>query len=428
MDGQGNAMLVAGSIYEACKFYELFAKTELKGKCAIVTSYMPTTTDAKGEATGEGETDNLRKYQAYRQMLADWFNEPEDVAAGKAELFEKQAKKRFIEQPGQLKLLIVVDKLLTGFDSPPATYLYIDKKMQDHGLFQAICRVNRLDGEDKPYGYIIDYKDLFKPLEGAVRDYTSGAFDAFDEDDVKGLPKDRLASGDYIDLKAFEPAMRYLIDAYIRAEESEKISAFDDLSLIQLIVDRGAAAIDVLPASIRKNQTAVAETIENNVRRLIVKESPVDPAYYEKMSKLLDALIVQRRQGVIDFKKYLDEIAALTKAATTPGGAPATYPPAIDTAAKRALYNNLGKDGTLAVAVDDGICKSVQDGWRSNSMKLKRVRRAIQSVLTTHASRLVEPDDDALHSIPPGSLGVPEGLIDETTDKVLERAKNQHEY
>jgi hypothetical protein len=61
-------------------------------------------------------------------------------------------------------------------------------------------------------------------------------------------------------------------------------------------------------------------------------------------------------------------------------------------------------------------------------MKLKRVRRAIQSVLTTHASRLVEPDDGALHSIPPGSLGVPEGLIDETTDKVLEQAKNQHEY
>ena len=64
--------------------------------------------------------------------------------------------------------------------------------MQDHGLFQAICRVNRLDGEDKPYGYIVDYKDLFKPLEGAVRDYTSGAFDAFDQDDVQGLLKDRL--------------------------------------------------------------------------------------------------------------------------------------------------------------------------------------------------------------------------------------------
>jgi type I restriction enzyme R subunit len=92
-------------------------------------------------------------------MLADWFNEPPDPEGGP---FEKEVKKRFITAPGQMKLLIVVDKLLTGFDAPPATYLYIDKNMRDHGLFQAICRVNRLDGDDKEYGYIVDYKDLFK--------------------------------------------------------------------------------------------------------------------------------------------------------------------------------------------------------------------------------------------------------------------------
>ena len=101
-------------------------------------------------------------------------------------------KKKFIDEPGQMKLLIVVDKLLTGFDAPPATYLYIDKQMRDHGLFQAICRVNRLDGDDKEYGYIIDYKDLFKSLEGAVQDYTSGALDGYDKEDVAGLLEDRL--------------------------------------------------------------------------------------------------------------------------------------------------------------------------------------------------------------------------------------------
>lgn len=530
MDGHGNAMLVAGSIYEACKFYELFARTELKGKCAIVTSYLPTAADAKGEATGEGETDNLRKYHIYRQMLADWFDESEDQAAGKAERFEIEAKKRFIEQPGQLKLLIVVDKLLTGFDAPPATYLYIDKAMHDHGLFQAICRVNRLDGDDKPYGYIIDYKDLFKPLEGAVRDYTSGAFDSFDQDDVKGLLKDRLAagrqdledareaikalcepvrqprdmaayrhffcaeqsgnveqlkaneprrlklyqygatllrayaalageleaagytpaeaqavraevdhytkvrdevrlsSGDYIDLKAFEPAMRFLIDTYIRAEDSEKISAFDDLSLVQLIVDRGAAAVESLPQSIRKDPTAVAETIENNVRRLIVKETPVDPAYYEKMSKLLDALIDQRRRGVIDYREYLAEIASLTRAATTAGGASASYPPAVDTPAKRALYNNLGGDPLLALALDAAVRSSVQDLWRSSAIKTRRVRAAIHAVMTQHAGRLIDLQADQVRETPQGSLGVPASVIDAATDKVLELAKNQHEY
>ena len=95
-------------------------------------------------------------------MLADCFDEPEETAMNKVEQFEKEVKKKFIDEPGQMKLLIVVDKLLTGFDAPPATYLYIDKQMRDHGLFQAICRVNRLDGDDKEYGYIVDYKDLFK--------------------------------------------------------------------------------------------------------------------------------------------------------------------------------------------------------------------------------------------------------------------------
>ena len=103
----------------------------------------------------------LRQYDIYRRMLSDHFGEPEETAMHKAERFEREAKQRFVDEPGRMKLLIVVDKLLTGFDAPPATYLYIDKPMQDHGLFQAICRVNRLDGQDKEYGYVIDYKDLF---------------------------------------------------------------------------------------------------------------------------------------------------------------------------------------------------------------------------------------------------------------------------
>jgi type I restriction enzyme R subunit len=144
--GRGNAMLVTGSVYEACKCYELFESTELKDKCAIVTSYVPSIADTKGETSGEGLTEKLHKYAIYQRMLG-----------GKSvEDFEKAVKRQFIEQPAQMKLLIVVDKLLTGFDAPSATYLYIDKQMRDHGLFQAICRVNRLDGEDKEYGYIID--------------------------------------------------------------------------------------------------------------------------------------------------------------------------------------------------------------------------------------------------------------------------------
>lgn len=143
-DGRGNAMLVAGSIYQACKFYELFQETELKGKCAIVTSYEPAVGDIRTETVGDdGETEAVEQYEIYMKMLGG--KDPKT--------FEKEVKEKFIKQPEQMKLLIVVDKLLTGFDAPPATYLYIDKSMRDHGLFQAICRVNRLDGEDKEFGY-----------------------------------------------------------------------------------------------------------------------------------------------------------------------------------------------------------------------------------------------------------------------------------
>ena len=193
--GRGNAMLVSGSIHAACRYFEMFQNTELTGKCAIVTSYKPAPANIKGEETGEGTTEKLLQYRVYREMLAAHFQESANSAIYRIQRFEQEVKKRFVDEPGQMKLLIVVDKLLTGFDAPAATYLYIDKQMQDHGLFQAICRVNRLDSADKEYGYIIDYKDLFRSLEQSIKDYTGEAFSGYDSDDIQGLLKDRLQQG-----------------------------------------------------------------------------------------------------------------------------------------------------------------------------------------------------------------------------------------
>jgi type I restriction enzyme R subunit len=531
--GHGNAMLVSGSVYQACKFYELFNKTDLKGKCAIVTSYKPTTSDLKGEDAGEGETENLQKYAVYQEMLAEWFNEAPEEAIKKVEKFEIEAKKKFINEPGQLKLLIVVDKLLTGFNAPPATYLYIDKPMQDHGLFQAICRVNRLDGDDKEYGYIIDYKDLFKSLEGAVKDYTSGALDGYDKEDVAGLLEDRLekarerleetreavkalcepvevpkdsvaylryfcakdsgdadqlkknepnrhalykhvaafvrafanlanelteagysfdeietlksevdhyekvrnevklASGDYIDLKMYEPAMRHLIDTYIHAGESEKVSAFDDLSLVELIVERGADAVKALSEGIRKNEEAVAEAIENNVRRLIIDEQPVNPKYYEKMSELLDTLVKQRRQEALDYQAYLAKIVELTRKVKNPevGG---NYPSVINTPGKRALYDNLGNDEGLALAVHDAVRSNRQDDWRSNPFKVKKVKNAIRASLESTGPLTQEElyigKDGVTRDPSNGYIKEPAESLEDRVERILMLVKNQDEY
>jgi type I restriction enzyme, R subunit len=190
----------------------------------------------------------------------------------------------------------------------------------------------------------------------------------------------KLASGDYIDRKMYEPAMRHLIDTYIHADESKKVSAFDDLSLMRLIVVRGPAAVDALPEGIRNNREAVAETIENNVRRLIIDEQPINPKYYERMSALLDALIEQRRQDALDYEEYLERIVDLVRQVTNPTTGQ-SYPRSLDTPAKRALFDNLNGDETLALAVDGAVRTSKQDDWRSNSFKVRKVKLAIKAVL-----------------------------------------------
>src|SRR5262249_18745577 len=168
---RGKAMLVASSIYEACKYYALFQKTPFKGKCALVTSYNPQAQDLTREDTGANtETDKEFIYNTYTEMLKDVTARP---GMTRTETYEEWAKALFIKEPAHMKLLSVVDKLLAGFDAPPCTYLYIDKSVQDHDLFQAICRTNRLDSEDKDFGYIVDYKDLFKKVENAIAVYTS---------------------------------------------------------------------------------------------------------------------------------------------------------------------------------------------------------------------------------------------------------------
>ncbi len=224
-DGNGNAMLVADSIYSACKYYEIFQSRGFR-QCAIVTSFVPLPGNLRTEAE---DAEEFKKYEVYTQMLN----------GQRAEDFETEVKRKFIEEPAQMKLLIVVDKLLTGFDAPPCSYLYIDNSMHDHGLFQAICRVNRLDGEDKDFGYIVDYKQLFGDLANALNKYTTGAFEGYSPEDIEGLIKNRLSEAKkYLDATLEEledlcggvPAPRAEIDFIYYFCGEDGVGGIDDES------------------------------------------------------------------------------------------------------------------------------------------------------------------------------------------------------
>ena len=483
---KGNAMLVAGSILEACKYYEMFQATLLRGHCAVVTSYEPNVADIKGASTGEGRTEEQVKYEVYRQMIANYFEVSEDDAMGRAAEFERRVKNKFVEQPGDMRLLIVVEKLLTGFDAPPATYLYIDKSMQDHNLFQAICRVNRLHTSDKEFGYIIDYQDLFKSLEGAIQDYTSGAFADYEKEDVEGLLKDRikagrerleetreqlkalcepveppknmqdyiryfcgddsdddevleelrperikfyeyvgsfvrayaglanemteagytteeaatikeeveefedlrravkLASSDYVDMKIHEPAMRELLDIYLDAESSETIARFDEIGLVELLVKEGKEAVEErVPEDMRKDKKSMAETIERNVRRAIMDRADVNPKYYKQMSELLEALVEKRRQQALEHEAYMKEVAELARKIIHPE-TERSYPDAINTPGRQALYDNLEENEEVAAEVDRKVKENRYADWRDDQAKENVVRRAIYEALGKH--------------------------------------------
>lgn len=478
-DRRGNAMLVASSIYEACKYFTLFQNTELKGRCAVVTSYDPQARDVTLEETGANtETDRQFIYNTYTELLKTVEPSP---GKSRTETYEDRAKALFVKEPANMSLLVVVDKLLTGFDAPPCTYLYIDKAMQDHGLFQAICRTNRLDGEDKDFGFIVDYKDLFKKLENAIAVYSSELDQSSGgaspevllndrlkkgrkrlDDAIEGItllcepvpppkgemehiryfcgntevPSDladreprrsalykvtialvrayanisddlvsagyqpgditrikqtvdhhvklretiRMASGEFLDLKAYEADMRHLIDTYIQARESRQVSPFENTPLLELLVNGGEEAVEAnLLAGVVGSKQAVAETIANNVRRKILKEHLSDPAFYDKMSAMLDEVIAALREHRIEYAQYMRRISEIAKAVQA--GQADSIPSEIKTPGQRALYHNLGSDLELTLKVHAAIHLHRPDEWRGHLAKENQIKAALLPLL-----------------------------------------------
>jgi len=165
-NNRGTAILVAASIYDACHYFRLFQNTSFGQYCGIITSYEPNHNAISREPAN---SDERYKFDTYTQHVL--------TSGQTTKQYEDETKRRFIEEPANCKLLIVVSKLLTGFDAPSCTYIYLDNELHDHNLFQAICRTNRLDGDDKDYGHIVDFKELFGDVQHAIAVYSSDELD-----------------------------------------------------------------------------------------------------------------------------------------------------------------------------------------------------------------------------------------------------------
>lgn len=260
---------------------------------------------------------------------------------------------------------------------------------------------------------------LYKATVALVRAYANIADDlekaGYDADGVSRIKRElnyyldlretiRKASGESLELKAYEADMRHLIDTYIEADEPRKISPFDDIGLLDLIVKTGIAdAIASRLGGLKGDKNAIAETIENNVRSKIVKERLNDPNYYDTMSSLLNEIIAARKANAIEYEEFLKKIAALAK--DVAAGHSADTPPELDTPGRRALYSNLlagsGNDDGFrlaaekvdeksvfkatalkrALSIDEAVKRVRPDGWRGVRAKELIIKAAIYGIL-----------------------------------------------
>ena len=200
------AMLATSSKYEAIKYHELFQE-----EGDIKTAFVISAPDTR-EGYEKVDDDN-RNYiiEAWSKLMQHY---------GDEERYLEHIKDQFVHGE-EIELIIVVDKLLTGFDAPRASVLYIDKLLKEHNLLQAIARVNRLyDGKD--FGFIVDYRGLLGDLDRALNDYSS--LDGFDEEDLVNAVfdiKEEIAK-----LKTYDTYLQELFISVTNRDDQESYELF----------------------------------------------------------------------------------------------------------------------------------------------------------------------------------------------------------
>ncbi len=485
---RGTAFLVTASIYDACHYFRLFQNEPFGEYCGIITSYEPNHNAISREPAGGEER---YKYDTYTKYV---------LKNGQTtKQYEDEAKRRFIEEPANCKVLIVVSKLLTGFDAPSCTYVYLDNELHDHSLFQAICRTNRLDGEDKDYGYIVDFKELFVEVQEAIAVYNSDELDTesdgidnnitvnnwlvegrkqldaarealkylcepvsqpreveqylhyfcgdaanpeslsiteslrislyksvavfvrafanisqnlseagYTDAEVTALQKEfeyytdiraaiKMHSGEELDIKPYEADMRHLINTYIHADPAEHLGAFDNYSLVQLIVETGIhdAIARKLNEKGKLTRNAIAEGIINNIRKTIIRNQLTDPKFYDNMSKLLDDLIKQIRKDANTYEEFLRNAETLVKQLVGKS-INGLYPSSLNGKPEAiVLFNNLANIQTsnfvcpvddeekakLALRIDQAMREHAPAGWNGDPVRESEVLNALFPLL-----------------------------------------------
>ncbi|WP_434671462.1 DNA methyltransferase [Helicobacter pylori] len=305
-------------------------------------------------------------------LKVEFFNEKDEKKAlNKTKEFEEEVKKRFINEPNRMKLLIVVDKLLTGFDAPSLAYFCgsdLEKNAQKRRLFyQLVGAFLRM---------FVELNNLKKPI--------------YSKEEMQKIKQEAefyrhlqkmigLNSGDSVDLKSYSEDMRRILDAYIKATDSKTLIKIEDQGLCEVLAQMDINDFNKELSQVFKNESSMAESIANNTRKRIIEKEASDPKYYEKLSSLLNDLINQFREKKLTYLEYLQQIHNLAKQVIHKEDK--NYPKKINTNALKTLYDNLDQNEALALEIDACIRDNKKDGWVGHNQKEKNLKIALRKTI-----------------------------------------------
>ncbi|MBQ9423244.1 MAG: type I restriction endonuclease subunit R [Pyramidobacter sp.] len=362
LDTGFKAMLATNYKRDAVRYLECFEQFgDLR--CAVVISAPDLREGA--EDIDEGADD---KVQLFWKRMMDQY--------GDADRYEEAVKNAFLD--GEIDILIVCGKLLTGFDAPRCQVLYIDKELKEHGLLQAIARTNRLY-EGKDYGLIVDYRGLIRELDEAMTTYSGAGLEGFDGGDLKGVAVDvSSAVGDLrsaysqlqklfegVDLKDVEAVEVWLADEERRKSFYALLCAFGKALSLVLGSDKAYGALTEAEARLYQGAFAFFSKVRRSVK--IRYAEALDNAEYErKMQSLLD-----RYLSVEDLR-------------------PITQP--VDVMNKEDFARELEKLGTArskADAIRSALTKSISSRFDENPAYYMNFSKRIRDALDKYRDQVI---------------------------------------
>lgn len=299
---------------------------------------------------------------------------------GDQDTYEETLKEQF--KHGDIDILIVCSKLLTGFDAPLTQVLYIDKELKEHGLLQAIARTNRLyDGKD--FGWIIDYRGLLKKLDDAMEIYGGAGLENFDTEDIKGVVVDVMASISRV-REAYSQLMDLFRGIHLNDEEAVQRSLEDK--------DRRNQFYDLLCSFGRALRVVVNS--EQVIQAISRDELENLKSEFLRFTKTRRAVKI-RYCDAIDNRDFEKQMQELLDQHLCVAGLKQITPPVdiLDGDKLEEQLQDLGSAAAKAAAIRSHLAKSIKQHYQENPAYYDNFSKKIANALELYKNQVISESE-----------------------------------